>query len=297
MIKKIEVKEGVKLKDYELYAVLSMAVQELKREASIIVPKLDGRTIWMINSTESGGGVAEMMPRLISVFRQLGLKAEWLVMSNDSSDFFKITKKIHNLIHGSGEPGFSQEETDHYVKTNEDNAEELKKLVGRNDIVIINDPQPMGMIKYLKEHLDVLAIWRCHIGLDTELPQTKSAWDFLKPFSEGYDHAVFSATEYVPDYFTSKFSIIYPSIDPLDHKNRDLAMHKQVGILCNADLIKEHQPVLTEPFNHQVKRMLPDGSFESPTKNEEIGLLFRPFITQVSRWGPIKGIQSFDGGL
>ena len=208
-----------------------------------------------------------------------------------------LTKKIHNLIHGSGEPGFTDEERNHYEETNKANAEELLPLLSKNDILIINDPQPMGMAKFIQGKIDVTTIWRSHIGLDQELPQTKSAWEFLHPYADAYDIAVFSAEEYIPNYFREKAAIIFPSIDPLDHKNRDLILHKTVGILCNANLVHEHQPVLTAPFTHFAKRLQPDGSFSSALLPEEIGLMFRPIITQVSRWDRLKGFQPLMEGF
>lgn len=291
MIQSIDIKEGVKLEDYESYASLFMAVRELYREAHQLVPQLQGRKVWMINSTELGGGVAEMMPRLVSLLRQLGVEIDWLVMSTREKRFFRLTKKLHNLIHGEGEPKLSNAERELYEIISKRNAEELITLLKPGDIVVIHDPQPMGMAKFIEEKIDVITIWRCHIGLDEQLPQTKAAWAFLKPYAEAFDHAVFSAIEYIPDYLAGKSTIIFPTIDPLDHKNRDLPMHKLVGILCNSNLSPEYQPVLTPPFSDQARRLQTDKTFASPLLPQEIGLLFRPVISQISRWDKLKGFM------
>jgi trehalose synthase len=143
----------------------------------------------------------------------------------------------------------------------------------------------------LKEELGLRIIWRCHIGHDEHLPTTRAAWRFLKPYAEVYDRTVFSAPEYIPDYLAGRATIIHPGLDPFSHKNRGLSPHKLVGILCNAGLKSEHHPVLTEPFSHQARRLQPDGSFGPAVDPEEIGLLYRPIVTQVSRWDRLKGLR------
>jgi trehalose synthase len=100
---------------------------------------------------------------------------------------------------------------------------------------------------------------------------------------------VFSATEYIPPDLTGTSSVIYPAIDPLSHKNRDLSPHKLVVTLCNAGLNKDYHPVLTSAFSQQVQRLQPDGTFAGVADDSEIGLLFRPIVTQVSRWDRLKG--------
>jgi trehalose synthase len=137
--------------------------------------------------------------------------------------------------------------------------------------------------------MDIAAIWRCHIGLDRETPQTQAAWDFLEPYAAPYDHAVFTAPEYIPSCLAGRATIIHPAIDPLSHKNRSLSVHKLVGILANGALIKPWGPVLTAPFLEPAKRLQRDGSWAPATEPEDIGLLFRPIVTQVSRWDRLKG--------
>ena len=99
MIEIINIANGIGLADYASYAFLSGAVSDLRSKARALVPKLSGRKIWMINSTANGGGVAEMMPKMIGIFRELGVNIDWAVISPDEKDFFQLTKRIHNLIH------------------------------------------------------------------------------------------------------------------------------------------------------------------------------------------------------
>jgi trehalose synthase len=287
MIKIIEVKESVLLKDYELYAALYMPTRELYMEAGKLIPAIAKRKVWMINSTSIGGGVAEMMPRTISFLRQLGIDADWIVASTDKKEFFSLTKKIHNLIHGQGNAFFSQEEKDFYEEVNKENAQSFSGLLKPHDIVVIHDPQPMGMAKYLTDK-NVSLVWRCHIGIEEHIPQTETAWKFLKPYAGIFNVSVFSATEYIPGYLSGKAVVMHPGIDPLDHKNRELSFHKIIGILSNAGLISNYNP-LTPAFAESVKRLQPDGSFQSPLFPSDPGIIFRSAILQVSRWDRLKG--------
>lgn len=289
MIEVIEVKEGILLQDYEKYTSLVMELRELYSEAASLVPKIKGRKIWMINSTRQGGGVAEMMPRMISLLRQMGIEAEWVVVSTDNKDFFRVTKKIHNLIHGEGEISITMAEKTVFEEENTQNAEEFLPMVKPQDIVVIHDPQPLPMAQILRERSGASFIWRCHIGVDAHLPQTRFIWNFLRPYTESYDLSVFSATNYIPGFLTGRSIIVHPSIDPLDHKNRDLPIHKVVGILCNSNLVTEYHPVLTPPFTEQAKRLQPDGSFQSPLLPSDPGILYKPVVLQVSRWDRLKG--------
>lgn len=289
MIKIIDIKEGILLADYEKYTPLALAVRELYTEAFTLVPRIAKRKIWMISSTESGGGVAEMMPRIISLLRQLGVEADWAVASTDKKEYFTVTKKIHNLIHGEGEASISSSEKSIYEEVNKQNAEEFLPYLKSDDIVVIHDPQPLPMCQFLSTKINAGFIWRCHIGVHDHSVQTGFIWNFLQTYIEPYDLSIFSTTEYIPGYLAGKATIIHPSIDPLDHKNRDLPLHKVVGILCNSNLTTEYHPVLTPPFTYPAKRLQPDGSFQSPLLPSDPGILFKPVILQISRWDRLKG--------
>jgi trehalose synthase len=297
MIRIIEVKEGILLEDYELYASLSNPLKELKLKTSLLIPKIKGRKIWMVNSTSQGGGVAEMMPHLISLFRQVGLEADWIVADSDNKAFFDLTKRVHNLIHGEGDISFTEAEKILYDQVSKKNAEGLFPLLKPGDIVVIHDPQPMGIAKYLKDKIKINFIWRSHIGIEEILPQTQSAWNFLKSYAEEFEMSVFSSEKYIPDYLQNKAIIMYPSINPLDHKNRELSFTKLVGILCDSKLLTEYHPVLAAPFTDSVKRLQPDGSFQSPLLPTDPGILFSPTIVQISRWDRFKGFIQLAKGF
>ncbi len=289
MIDFVKTDERIRLEDYEKITFLSNAVDTLKEKAGALVPPLRGRTIWMVNSTAQGGGVAEMLPKIISLCCDLGLDVRWAVIGSDRKEFFSLTKNIHNLIHDAGKMNLGTAEREIYEAVNRENADDLKPHLKPGDILIVHDPQPMALGHMLKAEMDIHAIWRCHIGVTADTDRTRHAWDFLAPYSEGYQQTVFTTAEYVPGYLHDKFRIIYPAIDPLNHKNRDLEPVKLTGIMCNSGLAKDHQPVLTPPFDHPVRRMQKDGSFAPATHKEEIGLMYRPIVTQVSRWDRLKG--------
>jgi trehalose synthase len=297
MIKIVDVDEGFMLDDYESIAMLTAAVRELRVEAAVLLPQLRKRKVWMINSTAQGGGVAEMLPKMISLLREIGLPVGWAVIGSDRSRFFTVTKQLHNLIHGSGDPRLSAADREVYEAVNRENADELKAHLSPDDILVVHDPQPLALGAMLKREMGLRTIWRCHIGLDEHTPQTRAAWGFLRPYAEAYDHAVFSAPEYIPDYLTGHSKVIHPAIDPCSHKNRALSPHKLVGILCNSGLKQESQPVLTPPFDEPARRLGPSGEFQPASGLEQIGLLYRPVVTQISRWDRLKGYRPLLDGF
>lgn len=291
MARRIDIQGTPSLEDYESYAHLVSAVRELRAEATLLAPRLAGRTVWMVNSTQHGGGVAEMMPTLVSLLRELGVATEWVVIESDQPEFFDLTKRIHNLVHGVGDPHFGPDDRTVYEAVNRQNAEAIRPWLRSGDIVVVHDPQPMGLgpALGLGDSQDITAIWRCHIGLDEDLPETRAAWSFLEPYAAAYGQAVFSAAEYIPDSFRTRATLIHPAVNPITNKNRVLSVHKLSGILVNSALAPDHGPVLTGTYPHVVERLQPGGEFRPANMSDDIGLLTRPIVTQVSRWDRLKG--------
>ena len=289
MARNIQVEERFGLEDYEALAFLTSPLRRLREEAATLIPSLRGRKVWMINSTHQGGGVAEMLPKMVLLLRELGVDIDWVVMETDRTAFFELTKRVHNMIHGVGNGGISGEDRELFERVGKENADQLRDQVSAGDIVVVHDPQPIVMGSILKRELGVHTIWRSHIGLSDRLPVTSAVWRFLEPYARSYDHSVFSAPEYIPSYLAGEASVIHPAIDPLSHKNRDLRTHGLVGILCNAGLAIDHSPVVTDSFVHCARRLMPDGSWGLPCDQEDIGLLTRPIVAQVSRWDRLKG--------
>ena len=290
MIEIIDVRNGNRLSDYADHAYLTASVNDLRSQASAVAWKLRGRRVWMVNSTANGGGVAEMLPKLVTMLRELGVSTEWVVVSPQEKDFFHLTKRIHNLIHDFGRAGFRSEDAALYNKISQDMARELEKIVAPHDILVIHDPQPLGAGAWLKRQNGMKAIWRCHIGLDKRTRASESAWNFLRAHAEGYDHAVFSSQDYVPPFLAEKTSIISPAIDPLSPKNKDLTGQELIDILRRAGLVQNgHHPTAAPPWKRQAMRLQPDGAFTKAASGADLGLMFRPIIAQISRWDRLKG--------
>src|SRR5215469_4685635 len=291
MIELVKIAPAMTLDDYASIAYLAGAVQDLREEAEAVLSRFRGRSVLMLNSAASGGGVAEMLPRMVLMLNELGITASWAAIKTDRVDFFRLTKRLHNLIHGHGDPTLGPEDRELYESVNRSVADALRPHLKAGDLLVVHDPQPMAAGAMLKRELGIRAIWRCHIGLDADLPATRAAWGFLRRYGEAYDHSVFSAPEYFPDYLAGRASVIHPGIDPCSHKNRELTPHKLTGILCNAGLARETGPLLTPPFPQQARRLQADGSFVPATLPEDIGFLYRPIVVELSRWDKLKGFR------
>jgi trehalose synthase len=171
---------------------------------------LRGRSFLHVNSTREGGGVAEILHRVIPFLVSLGLDARWEVIRGDEK-FFEITKKIHNALQGH-EENITDDMWAHHAEVNRNNAE---KLGLDADAVLIHDPQPAPLIEFRKGGIWV---WRCHI--DVSHPRSE-VWERLSGYSRKYEGAVFSIAKFAQAMSIDEF-IIPPSIDPLSDKNRDL---------------------------------------------------------------------------
>jgi len=290
-MKCIDVKEGPKISDYQAYSSLRHTVDLFLERTPEQVAALKGTTIWMINSTATGGGVAEMLPSQLRILRSLGVSIEWLVIETADPGFFELTKRIHNAIHGSGPGRFSESDREPFERVNRKNLERALQWIRDGDIVVIHDPQPMPLAGMLKAHRELTCIWRCHIGLDRSTPVTQRVWDFLRPYLQDYDHYVFSLEEYVLPELREHTSLIPPSIDPLSHKNRTLQMHKALSILVQGGIIPPQRPQLYDDYGHQARRVLPDGSFGRVNEAASLNLIYRPVITEISRWDRLKGFR------
>ncbi|PSQ98852.1 MAG: glycosyl transferase family 1 [Bacteroidetes bacterium QS_9_68_14] len=288
MIEIVDPHKPTTLDDYAEYIQLRPSVEELREEAERLTTPLEGRTLWMVNSTASGGGVAEMMPKLVALLNELGLDTEWAVIQPQAQRFFDLTKHLHNLIHDSGPSRLSGGDRALYESVSEDAADALEPYLSESDLLAVHDPQPLGMGAILKDRLGLPTLWRCHIGLDRQTDHTRAAWDFLRPFAEKYDRTVFSISDYVPEFLDEQASVIPPAIDPLSHKNRDLSVHKVSGVLANAGLAR-YSEVLTPDFEPQAERLQTSGDLGPATSPGDLGLPFRPAVTQISRWDRLKG--------
>ena len=182
---------------------------------------LAGRTVWCLNSTARGGGVAEMLRPLLGWTQGAGIDARWLVIEGDPA-FFELTKRIHHRLHGSDGDGgpLGEAEQAVYDAVMDRNAEALRGAIRPGDLVLLHDPQTAGLAAPLHE-LGASVAWRCHVGADEPNGRVHEAWDFLRPHVEVADAYVFSRAAFVWDRLdAARVHLIAPSIDALAPKNR-----------------------------------------------------------------------------
>jgi trehalose synthase len=196
--------------------------------------EIQGKVVQSINSTSEGGGVAEILFRIVPLLRQLGIDATWDILKGDEP-FFRITKKIHNALQGIN-TNITPEDLAHFLSVNQENAEEIDI---HGDIMFIHDPQPIALVEKKGARK---WIWRCHIDL-TE-PQ-KEIMDFLKRYIERYDRVVVSSPVYAKKDIGAKHAIIPPSIDPLSDKNRELPQ-ATIDSVLNKFGIDKNRPMVTQ---------------------------------------------------
>jgi trehalose synthase len=191
--------------------------------------------VLMINSTAVGGGVAEILDRLVPLARELGVSIRWEVITG-GTEFFEITKAFHNALHG-GPYELRPEAFDVFLAYNERNRARLNL---DSPVVVIHDPQPLPLIAG-RTSRHAPWVWRCHIDLSHPNPQV---WRFLKPYVERYDGAVFSSPAFAQQLPIPQY-LFYPSIDPLSDKNRELSPEFIDGVLDRFG-IDRARPIVTQ---------------------------------------------------
>jgi trehalose synthase len=198
---------------------------------------LNGGTLWNVSATETGGGVAEMLPNLLGYLTAAGVRARWLVLDADAP-FYAITKRLHNAIHGLGYPaGLGAAEHARYQQVLSGNLPELLAQVRERDLVLLHDPQSAGLLPALK-HAGIPVAWRSHIGRDTPNEQSVAGWEFLRRYIERADAFVFSRRQYAPAWIPAdRLWIIPPSIDPLSPKNAQISAERCERVLMHAGLL------------------------------------------------------------
>jgi trehalose synthase len=247
-----------------------------------------GRVVWNVNSTPRGGGVAEMLQSLLAYARGAGVDARWEVIRGEP-EFFRVTKRIHNHLHGApGDGGgLGPRDRDAYEAALEPNADELLELVSRDDVVILHDPQTAGLVPRLKE-AGAPVIWRCHVGIDSPNELAREAWAFLVPYVREADVCVFSRKAFAWEGLDEdRVALIAPSIDAFSAKNQDLDDGTVAAILEAAGLQQDgaagHAPsfVRQDGSPGNVVRHA-ELSQEAPVRPDD------PVVVQVSRWDRLK---------
>lgn len=219
----------INVKDYE-----PIVGKSYIEELSMLARRLSGKTVLNINSTFAGGGVAEILSRLVPLLNQLGVDVRWQIISGDAQ-FFEVTKKLHNALHGKVEP-ISDDEFSLFLETTKKN---LNQIDFSGDILFIHDPQPVALIAK-KRDIGRKWIWRCHI--DISHPDSR-VWEFLKQFVINYDAGVLSSPNFAQELPMRQF-FVPPSIDPLSDKNKELSAEAVGSVLAKYGLNQDKPLIL-----------------------------------------------------
>lgn len=247
---------------------------------------LADRAVWHVNSTAAGGGVAELLHSLLAYARGAGVDVRWVVIGGNP-EFFRITKRIHNHLHGiDGDGGaLGDEELRAFAAIEDTHAEELAELARAGDVIYLHDPQTAGMVERLKR-TGATVIWRCHIGIDAPNEVMRAAWDRLRPLIAAADRFVFSRRKYAWEGLDpERISVIEPSIDAFSPKNEWQEPDTVRAILDRIGLCSdgEHAAVYRRQDGTRARvdrRAIIDQDDKLPAE--------APVLTQVSRWDRLK---------
>ena len=250
---------------------------------------LAGRTVWNVNATSTGGGVAEMLQSLLAYARGAGVDTRWLTL-DATPDFFGLTKRLHNRLHGTAGDGGPVDEGQRatYETALEPNLEQLRTAVAPGDIVLLHDPQTAGLAGGLRRH-GARVVWRSHVGRDTTNEHTDAAWSFLRPYVEQAHAVIFSRRAYAPDWVDAgSLWVIPPSLDPFSPKNGDLTEEDVAAALRCAGLVD------LPDGNGSLSFARRDGSTGTVRRHDGLlngGSPLPPdarIVLQVSRWDRLK---------
>jgi trehalose synthase len=269
-------------------SVLSAGEFEALRDLIVHgVRELRGQVIWNVNSTAKGGGVVEMLRPQLGYCRGAGVDARWVVISG-GPEFFEITKRIHNRLHGFEGDGGPLRAAEHeiYEQTLLPSAAELVELVHPQDIVILHDPQTAGLAGTVRE-TGATVIWRCHVGLDIANDSARDAWSFLLRYVVDAHRFVFSRGGFAwAGLPRERITVIHPSIDAFSPKNVDQSREQAQAILSKAGIVPQQA---ADPATFTRSDGTP-GRVERQAaivEDEPLGPEDR-FVTQVSRWDSLK---------
>ncbi|MCF8357926.1 MAG: glycosyltransferase [Prolixibacteraceae bacterium] len=248
------------MEDY-LPIVGEKVVYDIYKKAS----KLYDKHLVHVNSTFIGGGVAEILNKLVPLTNDTGLDAGWRVL-HGNLEFYDITKKMHNALQGSTD-SLKEEDKKTYLGVNNAFASYTHF---DHDCIVIHDPQPLSLIKYINKRQPW--IWRCHIDLTNPNPEF---WNFIKPFILRYDLMIVSSEQYKKDDIPVEQRVIQPAIDPLAPKNIALSEQRCKDILKEAG-IPTDKPIITQ-VSRMDKWKDPEGLlkiFEKVKKKVDCRLLY-----------------------
>ena len=275
-------------------------MDRLEDAARRVALLLAGRTVWHVNSTAEGGGVAEMLHSLLGYYRACGLDAKWVVLAA-TTDFFRVTKRIHNRLHDTpGDGGqLDQRERMIYERGLSASKDALLPRVASGDVVILHDPETFGLAPALSA-CGAIVICVCHVGVDLAGLLARSTWEFFARDTDAARAVVFSRSAYVWSTIEpARSQIIPPCIDPFSANNSDLDAVTCRAILSASSLVPAgidgpihvDTPRATELWVRRPARVVEDVCLTPVT----------PLVVQVSRWDRLKDpegvLQGFLAGV
>ena len=252
------------------------------------VERLAGRRLWQVNSTEQGGGVAEMLHFLLGYLAGAGIDARWVVVEGND-EFFAVTKRLHHLLHGQPGDGGELDEPARasYRQTLKESLGELQPREP-GDVVVLHDPQTAGLVPALKQQ-GASVIWSCHVGIDQPNGLARAAWDFLRPSVQQADAYVFSRAAYCWEGLDrARLAVIVPCIDAFAPKNQPLEPATVDAILRTAGILEDPDAKVGTP---EFRRL--SGSPGRVVRRAEMIQdqpipPLAPLVVQVSRWDRLK---------
>lgn len=216
----------------------SIVGQEAIDQLIQLVNPLKGIRITHVSSTFTGGGVAEILAKMVPLTQSLGIETHWKVITGNS-EFFRCTKNFHNALQGN-RIRIAPAQLKVFEEVTKANAEELQELLQNSEIVIIHDPQPLALINHFPNRHGKW-IWRCHI--DASKPFWP-VWKYISAIASKYDASIFSLAEFAHPLPHPMF-IIPPSIDPLSDKNIELP-EKEIQQVVESFKIDPQRPLILQ---------------------------------------------------
>ena len=250
-----------------------------QKTAGFTAARLRGHVVWNLNSTAAGGGVAEILASLIGYSMDGGVDARWLVV-NGPPEFFGLTKRIHNNLHGARGDGGDLGDAEHvlYEQGLSAAADDLRRMVRAGDVVVLHDPQTAGLVQAARA-AGARVVWRCHIGIDHPDPLAQRAWDFLHRYVAEAEAVIMSRRSFAwQRWARPAVCIVEPSIDAFSSKNVDLDGDAVRSILATAGVVQDLGP----GGDAVTVRHRADMVETAPVPFET------DLVVQVSRWDRLK---------
>ncbi len=216
---------------------------ELADNLASVAREMGQLRVLHLNSTATGGGVAEILQSMVPLGNSLGIETERIVINPDRPEFFDVTKKIHNMLQGA-QGVLSPDELDIYFDCIRRVADDMRTKDLTADVWFVHDPQLLPLARLLPKKETETWIWICHIDLTTP---NKSVLDALMPLTQDYDQLIFSQTAYVPEDLGDKVPVLIapPAIDPLTIKNTPMDLAKAQEVV-RAMGIDTRRPLITQ---------------------------------------------------